>query len=67
MARSTVVADWPGLGERALFEGRDLAPTLDTRAMLKAVAAATCDLTAPQADRVFPGSGGVRGLYEIMR
>ena len=66
VARSAVVTDWPGLDDRALFEGRDLAPTLDTRAVLKAVAAATFDLTATQADRVFPGSGGVRGVYEIM-
>ena len=35
VARSAV-ADWPGLGDRALFEGRDLKPTLDTRAVLKA-------------------------------
>ena len=49
-------ADWPGLGDRALFEGRDLKPTLDTRAVLKAAIAAAFDLTPAQADRVFPGS-----------
>jgi uncharacterized protein (DUF1501 family) len=32
-----VLADWPGLGRGALFEGRDLKPTLDTRALYKAV------------------------------
>lgn len=31
-----VLADWPGLGRGALFEGRDLRPTLDTRAIYKA-------------------------------
>jgi uncharacterized protein (DUF1501 family) len=66
VARSTVFTDWPGLGDRALFEGRDLKPTLDTRAVLKATIAATFDLTPAQADRVFPGSEGVRGVNQIM-
>ena len=55
VARSAVHSDWPGLGDRALFEGRDLKPTLDTRAVLKAASPATFDLTPAQADRVFPG------------
>ncbi|MGQ0563014.1 MAG: DUF1501 domain-containing protein [Gemmatimonadota bacterium] len=67
VARSSVMADWPGLGERALFEGRDVKPTLDTRAVLKGAIAATFDLSNAQADRVFPGSDGVRGKYEMMR
>ena len=67
VARSSVPSDWPGLGERALYEGRDVAPTLDTRAVLKGAIAGTFDLTAAQADRVFPDSAGVRGLYEMMR
>jgi uncharacterized protein (DUF1501 family) len=32
-----VLADWPGLKEAALYEGRDLAPTRDLRAVLKGV------------------------------
>jgi len=67
LARSAIVADWPGLANNALYEGRDLRPTLDTRAVLKGAIAGTFDLTAAQADRVFPGSAGVRGLYEIFR
>ncbi len=66
VARSRVVSDWPGLGERELFEARDLAPTLDTRAVLKGVLAGTFDLTPAQADRVFPDSTAVRGLWELM-
>ncbi len=66
LARSTVLADWPGLGDRALFEQRDLQPTLDTRAVLKAALAGTFDLTPAQADRIFPGSESVRGAYELM-
>jgi uncharacterized protein (DUF1501 family) len=67
VARSAVIADWPGLHERALYEARDVTPTLDTRAVLKGAIAATFDLSSTQADRVFPDSSGVRGLYSIMR
>jgi len=65
--RSAAVADWPGLSERGLFEGRDVRPTLDTRAVLKGVVAGVFDLTAAQADRVFPGSERVGGRYDLMR
>jgi uncharacterized protein (DUF1501 family) len=34
--RGRVVADWPGLSSSALFQGRDLAPTLDLRAVMAA-------------------------------
>jgi uncharacterized protein (DUF1501 family) len=67
LARSQVVADWPGLGDNALYEGRDLKPTLDTRSVLKGAIAATFDLTAQQADRVFPNSRDAHGLYSMMR
>ena len=45
LARAKVLADWPGLAASALYEGRDVRPTLDTRAVLKAAIAATFDLT----------------------
>jgi uncharacterized protein (DUF1501 family) len=67
VARSRLLADWPGLGDGALFEGRDLRPTLDTRAVLKAAIAGTFDLNRQQTDRVFPGSAGVRGVNAMMR
>jgi uncharacterized protein (DUF1501 family) len=67
VARSAVVADWPGLQAAALYEGRDLKPTLDTRAVLKGAIAATFDLNAAQAERVFPDSENARGLYTMMR
>jgi uncharacterized protein (DUF1501 family) len=67
VARSLVFSDWPGLGDRALFEGRDLKPTVDTRAVLKGVVAAAFDLTQPQLDRVFPGSSAIQPAHEIMR
>lgn len=67
VARSAVFCDWPGLNDGSLFEGRDLRPTLDTRAVLKAVIAGTFDLTPAQANRVFPGSDAVRGTYDVMK
>jgi uncharacterized protein (DUF1501 family) len=66
VAKSTVLADWPGLSNPALFEGRDLKPTLDTRAVLKGAIAGTFDLTPAQADRVFPSSAAAAGAYQIM-
>lgn len=66
LARATVMADWPGLTEGALFERRDLKPTLDTRAVLKAAVAGTFDLTRAQADRLFPGSDEVGGAYQLL-
>jgi uncharacterized protein (DUF1501 family) len=66
LGRAQVVADWPGLSTGALFEGRDLKPTLDTRAVLKGALAGTFDLTAAQLDRVFPNSGAVRAVSGLM-
>jgi len=67
LARSTIVADWPGLAGAALFEARDLKPTLDTRAILRTAVAGTFDLTAAQLDRALPGSGSSPALTRLMR
>jgi uncharacterized protein (DUF1501 family) len=67
VARSAVISDWPGLADRSLYQSRDLRPTLDTRSVLKAAIAGTFDLTAIQADRVFPGSESARGMWNLMR
>jgi uncharacterized protein (DUF1501 family) len=66
VSRSAVVADWPGLSGGSLYEGRDLRPTIDTRSVLKGVVSGVFDLTAAQADRVFPGSSGVRALTDLV-
>ena len=67
LARSAVVADWPGLRDAALFEARDLKPTLDTRSILRAAIAGTFDLTAAQLDRALPGSASIPVLARLMR
>jgi uncharacterized protein (DUF1501 family) len=65
VARSRVVADWPGLEERALLDRRDLMPTLDTRAVLKGAIAGAFDLTSAQVERVFPDSSAVRAVQVL--
>jgi uncharacterized protein (DUF1501 family) len=66
LSRAQLRADWPGLSQAALFEGRDLRPTIDTRAVLKAAVASSFDLTPAQLDKVFPGSSSVRALSNLM-
>ena len=66
LSRARIVSDWPGLGQNALYEGRDLKPTLDTRAALKAVLAGTFDLTTAQLERIFPGSADCAAITELM-
>ena len=58
-----VIADWPGLADRALHEGRDLRPTLDLRTLLKAALGAQLGLAEALLEtKVFPDSRGVRPL-----
>jgi len=58
-----VIADWPGLAEGALHEGRDLRPTLDLRALFKAALIAQLGLDeAALESQVFPDSRGVKPL-----
>ena len=66
LGHAQVIADWPGLGGAALYEGRDLKPTLDTRAVLKGVLAGSFDLTTSQLDRVFPNSTVAPALTRLI-
>ena len=62
-----VLADWPGLADRQLYEGRDLRPTLDTRQLLKGVLAAQFDLRRAELDSlVFPDSRAVLALGGLL-
>ena len=63
-----VVADWPGLAPGDLFEGRDLKPTIDLRAVLKGVLAEGLGLgEATLAETVFPGSRTVKPMQGLLR
>jgi uncharacterized protein (DUF1501 family) len=66
IARSQVIADWPGLGAGELYEGRDLRPTLDTRSLLKAAVQGTFGLTSAQTERIFPDSRGAPPVPGLM-
>jgi uncharacterized protein (DUF1501 family) len=56
-----VLADWPGLAPSRLYEGRDLLPTTDLRAVLKGLLAEHWGLSpAVLGSTVFPGSESIR-------
>lgn len=55
-----VLGDWPGLGERALLERRDLRPTSDLRGWFAAVLQEQWGLDAKALAGVFPGVRAVR-------
>jgi len=58
-----VIADWPGVADKALYQDRDLRPTTDLRAVMKGIL--RDHLRADEralAQSVFPGSDGVKPL-----
>ncbi len=56
--RGGPIGDWPGLTDAALFENRDLAPTLDVRSVFKGVLRDHLGVDRAALDtRVFPDSG----------
>ncbi len=58
-----VIADWPGLKPADLYEGRDLKPTTDLRAVLKGVLRDHLRVDERAlADAVFPGSEAVKPM-----
>lgn len=63
-----VTADWPGLGRRALYEGRDLEPTMDLRSVFKAILSDHLEVSARYVEReVFPDSGAATPTKELFR
>jgi uncharacterized protein (DUF1501 family) len=63
-----IVADWPGLASSALYQGRDLKPTLDLRAVFKGVLAAQFDVAeSVLEERIFPDSRAARALEGLIR
>jgi uncharacterized protein (DUF1501 family) len=68
VAGGRVIADWPGLSSRALYQGRDLAPTLDLRSVLKGVLSEHLSVPARALEQdVFPDSAAARPLQGLMR
>ncbi|MEZ5960904.1 MAG: DUF1501 domain-containing protein [Hyphomonadaceae bacterium] len=63
-----VLADWPGLQRAALYEGRDLRPTTDMRAVFKGVLADHLRVPGAALERdAFPHSRSVRGIQDLLR
>jgi uncharacterized protein (DUF1501 family) len=62
-----VIADWPGLKNADLYEGRDLAATTDLRAVLKGLLKDHLRVTDQAlAANVFPGSGDVTAMEGLV-
>jgi uncharacterized protein (DUF1501 family) len=68
VAGGRVQADWPGLAASALFEGRDLKPTVDLRSVMKGVLTdhLKVPLSALEKD-VFPQSSGAKPLQGLIK
>jgi uncharacterized protein (DUF1501 family) len=63
-----VVADWPGLSTSALYEGRDLKPTLDLRAVMKSVLTDHLHVPSTALEKeVFPDSTRAKALSGLFR
>jgi len=62
-----VIADWPGLKNANLYEGRDLAATTDLRAVLKGLLKDHLRVTDQAlAGNVFPGSADVKPMTGLV-
>ncbi|MCL9774159.1 DUF1501 domain-containing protein [Vibrio methylphosphonaticus] len=64
--KGQVVSDWPGLGEAQLFEGRDLAPTTDTRSVIKGVLADHYLADSATLLNVFPDSEAITPMTGLI-
>jgi len=63
-----VIADWPGLAPAALYEGRDLRPTLGLDALIASVAAESFGLERERVARVlFPAMEPGKALPRLLR
>lgn len=68
VAGGRVIADWPGLSSRALYQGRDLMPTLDLRCVLKGVLDEHLGIPERSLEAtVFPQSERARAIRGLMR
>ncbi len=62
-----VIADWPGLKAAQLYEGRDLKPTTDLRAVLKGILTDQFGLSEQVlANVIFPDSGAAKPLKGLI-
>jgi uncharacterized protein (DUF1501 family) len=63
-----VIADWPGLSSRGLYQDRDLRPTLDLRSVMKGLLAEHFQVSQRALESsVFPESAQARPLTGLLR
>jgi len=68
VAGGRVLADWPGLSARALYQQRDLKPTLDLRSVMKSVLHDHLQIATGALNHdVFPDSGAAPYLAGLLR
>ncbi len=67
LKRGGILGDWPGLANNKLFEGRDLASSMDVRSLFKGVLADHLGIDKRQLDSaVFPDSAAIKPLASIV-
>jgi uncharacterized protein (DUF1501 family) len=68
VAGGRVIATWPGLSARALYQGRDLQPTLDLHSVLKGLLADHLRVpTRALETSVFPDSAAAKPMQGLVR
>jgi uncharacterized protein (DUF1501 family) len=68
VAGGRVITRWPGLSQQSLYQGRDLAPTLDLRCVLKGLLADQLHVPSRALENtVFPDSASARPLEGLLR
>jgi uncharacterized protein (DUF1501 family) len=68
VAGGRVIADWPGLAPKNLYQGRDLAPTFDLRAALKTLCRQQLEIDPTTVEnRIFPDSRRAPALPSLLQ
>lgn len=67
LKKGGIVGDWPGLKETALYENRDVAPTLDMRGLFKGLLHEHLGLEKATLDEtIFPGSAAAKPVLGLV-
>lgn len=62
LKRSQVITDWPGLAQNQLYEGRDLKPTKDIRAITKGILRDHLGADIDSLNKTFPASESLQPI-----
>ena len=67
VAGGRVLSQWPGLSPSNLYQGRDLAGTVDVRSVLMGVLQQHLGISSAGLATVFPGAGGISPVGGVIR